>query len=565
MSHTETIVGIVVALVGLAWLRMRSCIWIWKAPLAFGAGRFFALPVPDSSAGPLLRRYRALIFVGYVPDLFCALAAFVWLGAFGLILEQIVAGIVTRVYHQLLVIHTIRKAKWLAVQDSWQPVRSVALSLKVRRLRDHTRWSVELVLAVLTAIALAFLIYLQPWQDDGPSRRQIRLYAFAALMIYLQVGGVLIKHALMKWRMWLPGERTEDYLRWREAVLHYFLWWCDFLRIGLAAMLVVVVFGTHLRETGRLQTFLLLALAAGAGLILLGSLGIIRQQHRLGALWKELQPLEAFMDPPRPIAPHEFFLGGLCYCNADNPAVLVPGPLVFAVNLANRRAYLYLAYIAGLVLLAFWWLSMHRPAPVHADEAPPSRTETDERLTLSAEALRAVSAGVRQLVEDNEAVGAEVLLLHHGEVVLHEAFGWADMDRRIPLSPNTIACVRSMTKPLIGTAIAMLIDEGKLSPGDPASKYLPAFANDRSRAITIEQLLTHTAGFPLTLVNKPLSAYRGQRDLADEAGRTGPDGPPGSFRYSDTDSETLAAIVSQVSGQLEPRRLAGPVAQVLGP
>src|SRR5262245_34813816 len=122
----------------------------------------------------------------------------------------------------------------------------------------------------------------------------------------------------------------------------------------------------------------------------------------------------------------------------------------------------------------------------------------------SPEALRALAARVRELVEDDEAVGAEVLILHRRQVVLHEAFGWADLDRRTPLTPNTIVCVRSMTKPLIGTAIQMLIDEGKLSLADPASKYLPAFANDRSRAITIEQLLTHTAGFPLTLIDKPL-------------------------------------------------------------
>src|SRR4029450_7326514 len=99
--------------------------------------------------------------------------------------------------------------------------------------------------------------------------------------------------------------------------------------------------------------------------------------------------------------------------------------------------------------------------------------------------------------------------------------------------------VRSMTKPVVGTAILMLADEGKLSLTDPASKYLPAFANDRSRAITVEQLLTHTAGFPLTLINQPLSAYRGQRAVADQAGQIGPSGPPGSFRYSDCDSEAL--------------------------
>src|SRR5262249_36134517 len=141
------------------------------------------------------------------------------------------------------------------------------------------------------------------------------------------------------------------------------------------------------------------------GLILFGAVGIKRQQHRLGALWKELQPLEAFTDPPRPINPREFFLGGLCYCNADNPALLVPGPIVFAVNLANRRTYLYSVYVAGLVLLAIWWVSMYRPAPARAADPPPSRAETDKRLTLSAKALRALSAGIREIVEDSEAVG----------------------------------------------------------------------------------------------------------------------------------------------------------------
>ena len=141
------------------------------------------------------------------------------------------------------------------------------------------------------------------------------------------------------------------------------------------------------------------------------------------------------------------------------------------------------------------------------------------------------------------------LVLERRQVVLHEAFGWSDLDRRTPLDPNTIVCVRSMTKPLVGTAIQMLIDDGKLRLSDVASKYLRAFDNDKSRAITIEQLLTHTAGFPLTLIDKPLSSYSGQRAVVDQAGGIGPNAKPGSFRYSDTDSETLAAIVSEVSGQ----------------
>ena len=71
-------------------------------------------------------------------------------------------------------------------------------------------------------------------------------------------------------------------------------------------------------------------------------------------LWNELEPLEDFSSPPQKIDSREFFLGGLCYSNADNPALFVPGPLVYAINLANKNTYLYAAYVAGFVLLGMW-------------------------------------------------------------------------------------------------------------------------------------------------------------------------------------------------------------------
>ena len=164
-------------------------------------------------------------------------------------------------------------------------------------------------------------------------------------------------------------------------------------------------------------------------------------------------------------------------------------------------------------------------------------------------ALRTLAASVRELVEDDEAVGAEVLILHRRQVVLHEAFGWSDLDRRTPLTRNTIVCVRSMTKPLVGTAIQMLIDEGKLSLSDRASKYLKSFDNDKSRADHDRTVLDAHGGLSADAHQQAAQRYSGQRAIADEAGKIGPSGPPGSFKYSDTDSETLAAIVAEVSGQ----------------
>jgi hypothetical protein len=335
--------------------RVASFIRFWKLHYAFGAGRFFGLPVAAESAMRLLRRYRVLLFGVYVPDICFGLAAYRWGGLFGLLLEQLAAAVLTRLFHSLLAIHTIRQAKWLAAQNSWNPVRSVSLSLKTRRLQDYS--SVPFELALLT-IMIGSLLLLTEGSRRGISGTSLavgaRFRSFAALVIYLQLGCLLLKHALVKWRMWLPGERTEEYLAWREAALRYFLWICDYFRAALAVALVAVAVFSQLRATGQSWAVMPLAVATAGGLILTASVGLLRKHRQLSILWKELQPLEAFCSPPESIDDSQFLLGGLCYCNADDPALFVPGPLVYALNVANKRAYLYSAYFAGLVLLGCW-------------------------------------------------------------------------------------------------------------------------------------------------------------------------------------------------------------------
>ncbi len=535
--------------------RVALFVRFWRLPYSLAKDRFLGLPVQASAAQPLLLRYRILISIIYLTDLCCALGAFVWGGVFGLVIEQAVAAIVVRFYHSFVGIHVIRKAKWLAAQDSWKPVRQVAFMLETRRLRDYISVAFELSLPVLTLASFGMLAYQlrhATEEDSLPSLAPI--CAFAALAIYLQLGGLLVKHSLVKWRWRIPGERVEEYLSFRGAVLRYWLWVCDYFRCVVTVALLALVFFPYFHASGAGQKTVMIGnMLAAATLILIGTLGYERQQRRMMSLWKAMQPLEDFTSPPEAIDIREFFLGGLCYFNAENPALFVPGPLVYAVNLGNKRSYLYAAYVVLMIPLGIWCASSQRARGAGNESLQPpaqvSKVATKQPSSLQPEALRDLAAGVRQLIDDDEAVGAEVLILHHRKVVLHEAFGWADLDRRTPLTPNTIVCIRSMTKPLVGTAIQMLIDEGKLSLADAASKYLPAFANDKSRSITIEQLLTHTAGFPLTHINKALSAYSGQRAVADQAGQAGPTSPAGTFRYSDCDTETLAAIVSEVAGE----------------
>jgi hypothetical protein len=340
-------------------IRAASFIRFWRTPFYFGADKFFGLPLAPDVSRPLLRRYRSRLMLVYLPDALCAVAAYLWGGLIGLAFEQIAGAIVTRLCQTLVAIHTIRQTKLLAAEGSWKPVASVALSLKTRRLRDYLDLRFELALPLFTVASLAIVAsYFRHGSATSGPAGLVRELAIAALAIYVQLGGLLAKHALVRWRMWLPGERTETYLRWREAVLNYFLWACDYLRAMLTVAIVSFVLFANLRAAGPREAILPLAAAVAVGIIVCGAAGLGTRRRRLKRLWNELQPLEDFSSPPQKIDSREFFLGGLCYCNADNPALFVPGPLVYAINVANNRTYLYLAYVAGFVLLGMWCISV---------------------------------------------------------------------------------------------------------------------------------------------------------------------------------------------------------------
>ncbi len=118
---------------------------------------------------------------------------------------------------------------------------------------------------------------------------------------------------------------------------------------------------------------------------------------------------------------------------------------------------------------------------------------------------------------------------------------------------NSIFRMRSMTKPLVGTAVLMLMEAGALDLDDAVADYLPSFDTDKAGSITIRELLKHTSGLgdhgreDIGLGQRP-AAYTSLRALVDEIGEIGPLVPSGTFNYSDSGSSTLGAIVTEVSG-----------------
>lgn len=172
-----------------------------------------------------------------------------------------------------------------------------------------------------------------------------------------------------------------------------------------------------------------------------------------------------------------------------------------------------------------------------------------ERVGISAEALTQLDQRMRLLVDNEQIVGGELLVIKNRHTVFRKAYGWKDRDAGIRLDIDAVYCVRSMTKPLVGTAVQMLIDDGLLRLDTPVRDLLPSFDGPRSGRITIQHLLAHSAGFPLTTITRPLSGYSNIGEVAAEAAQSELLFEPGTgFEYSDSSADTLGAIVARISG-----------------
>ena len=138
-----------------------------------------------------------------------------------------------------------------------------------------------------------------------------------------------------------------------------------------------------------------------------------------------------------------------------------------------------LRHIAACLLLA---------APAAAQDAPLDRALADFRKLHRAE------------VQRTNIAGSSFYAIRGGRTVAADHLGEQDADARVPVDANTIYHWASVTKTMTGIAIMQLRDRGLLKLDDPIVKHVPELARVHNPygdtgAITIRQLLSHSAGF----------------------------------------------------------------------
>lgn len=118
------------------------------------------------------------------------------------------------------------------------------------------------------------------------------------------------------------------------------------------------------------------------------------------------------------------------------------------------------------------------------------------------EQLDSLAEIMNQAVTDKQVAGASFIVVHQGEVVFREGFGYADIESKRPFTADELLPIASVSKPFMASVVMALVDQGKLNLDDPVEKYLPAFKGKRvqgsespAKPMTIRQLISHTGGF----------------------------------------------------------------------
>ena len=152
----------------------------------------------------------------------------------------------------------------------------------------------------------------------------------------------------------------------------------------------------------------------------------------------------------------------------------------------------------------------------------------DSELRKKAQITARLNQVLETAVQQQRIVGAVVLVAQNGKLLYRQAVGLADREARIPMRPDTVFRLASMSKPIVTVAAMRLVELGRLSLDAPVSQYLPTClpsleveGNLRSPpTITVRQLMTHTSGLGYGFAEGPEGVYArlGVSDGLDHSG-----------------------------------------------
>ncbi len=176
--------------------------------------------------------------------------------------------------------------------------------------------------------------------------------------------------------------------------------------------------------------------------------------------------------------------------------------------------------------------------------------KTPEDVGIDSERLAALFARAERDVREGVLPSAQVAVARHGKLAALQTFGSAVQGgREQPATDRTLYCIYSSTKGMISVAAWVLLEEGLLRLDEKVADIIPEFGTNGKDIVTVEQLVTHTGGFPYAPLGPGIWNDRDQRLAAFSRWRL--TWEPGSrFEYHATSAHwIIAEIIERRSGK----------------
>ena len=156
----------------------------------------------------------------------------------------------------------------------------------------------------------------------------------------------------------------------------------------------------------------------------------------------------------------------------------------------------------------------------YADRLPYAEPE---EVGMSAEKLQKVDHVIEDFIENKELAGAVTIIARKGKVVHFSAKGMQDIASGKVMEKDSIFRIYSMTKAVVSAAAMVLVERGKLNLDIPVSNYIPPIGKMKykgvvpERAMTLRDLLRHSAGLPNNVSTDRALRKAGHSSLADSS------------------------------------------------
>jgi len=209
--------------------------------------------------------------------------------------------------------------------------------------------------------------------------------------------------------------------------------------------------------------------------------------------------------------------------------------------------------------------------PLGAEPLPLAKPE---EAGFSSERLERLHAGMQSFANEGKHAGLVTLIARNGRIVDWRAYGYRNLEQKLPMEKDSIFAIYSMTKLVTAVAVLQLIEEGRLGLDDPVGNYLPQLKQVKvltggpadapnlvpaKQPVTIRHLLSHTSGYTYDILSQGTlrELYQRQKlweatslaDFVQRAAALPLQHQPGTeFTYG-ISSDILGYVVEVVSGQ----------------